>query len=82
VSRRVVVTGFISSSMANPLSELTVRSLQDFGYEVDPAGADPFFLTLALRAEGPPESTIHLENDILPLPLYRIDRNGRITRVR
>ena len=76
-----LMTGFLNSSSANPLSELTVRSLQDFGYAVNPAAADPFFLVLTLRMEGPPEVLIQLHDDVWFGPLYRVDRTGRITRV-
>ncbi len=77
-----LMTGFLNGGTANPLSELTVRSLADFGYQVDPAAADQFFLVLSLRAEGPPEVLIRLENDVIMGPLYTIDSQGRIRRVR
>ncbi|HLG04792.1 MAG TPA: leishmanolysin-related zinc metalloendopeptidase, partial [Gemmatimonadales bacterium] len=79
-----LMTGFLGGGGSNPLSELTVRSLLDFGYVVDVSAADPFFLTLSLRGEGggPPEVLIRLENDILIGPRYEIDANGRIRRIR
>ncbi|MGQ0703638.1 MAG: leishmanolysin-related zinc metalloendopeptidase [Gemmatimonadales bacterium] len=75
-----LMTGFLSVGGANPLSELTVRSLVDFGYVVNPAAADPFFLALTLRLE--PEHLIALGNDVRVGPIYTVDRTGRITRVR
>lgn len=36
-----LMTGFLNSG-TNPLSVMTVRSLEDIGYTVNPAGADPF----------------------------------------
>jgi hypothetical protein len=41
VFQRELMTPFISSG-TNPLSVMTIRSLQDFGYVVNPAAADPF----------------------------------------
>lgn len=39
-----LMTGFLDQGTDNPLSELTVRSLTDIGYEVDPSQAEPYFL--------------------------------------
>jgi hypothetical protein len=36
-----LMTGFLNSG-TNPLSVMTIRSLEDFGYTVNPAAADPF----------------------------------------
>jgi hypothetical protein len=77
-----LMTGFINVGSINALSELTVRSLADFGYVVNPAAADPFHLTLNLRQEGPPEVVIELLNDVIAGPIYRIDSRGRVIRVR
>ena len=44
-----LMTGFINSG-SNPLSILTVRSLEDLGYAVNPAGADPFTFTVSASA--------------------------------
>jgi hypothetical protein len=76
-----LMTGFLNTGI-NPLSELTIRSLADFGYVVNPAAADPFHLTLALRQGGTPEVLIALVNDVIAGPLYRIDSSGRVIRVR
>jgi len=77
-----LMTGFLNGSGPNPLSLLTVRSLADFGYTINPAAADPFFLTLALRANAPPEVLIRLQDDVFAGPLYTIDGRGRLLRVR
>jgi hypothetical protein len=51
---------------------LTVRSLEDIGYSVNSAAADPFFLSLALRAAGsPPLGRVELLNDIMSGPIFR-----------
>jgi hypothetical protein len=74
-----IMTGFLDPG-SNPLSVLTVRSLQDFGYTVNTAAADPFFLILTIVAEGGSKRPgIHLLNDIRSGPIYRVDQLGRIT---
>jgi len=65
-----------------PLSLVTVRSLADLGYTVDLSAADPFFLTLSLRAGGVASRAVPLGNDVEKLPLYRVDAQGRRTRIR
>jgi Leishmanolysin/Bacterial Ig-like domain (group 1) len=74
-----LMTGFIGST--NPLSVLTVRSLEDLGYTVNTAGADPFFLTLTLRAESAEQLT-PLGDDVYRGPGYSVDTRGRIVRIR
>lgn len=47
-----LMTGFINSG-TNPLSVMTIRSLEDLGYTVDPAAADPYSIPGgSLRASG------------------------------
>jgi hypothetical protein len=75
-----LMTGFINGG-ANPLSVLTVRSLQDLGYAVNAGAADPFQLTLSLRAATEASATrIPYGNDVIPGPYPTIDDHGRITR--
>jgi hypothetical protein len=77
-----LMTGFLNSG-SNPLSVLTVRSLEDLGYTVNAAGADPFLLTLSLQAQI--QSDVNRRpygDDVIHGPLYTIDHRGRITRVR
>jgi hypothetical protein len=77
-----LMTGFLNSG-SNPLSVLTVRSLEDLGYTVNAAGADPFLLTLSLQAQI--QSDVNRRpygDDVIHGPLYTIDRRGRITRIR
>jgi hypothetical protein len=75
-----LMTGFIGAG-SNPLSALTARSLQDIGYVVNPAAADPFFLSLSFRAdeEGP---LIDLRNDSHIGPLRTVNPLGRVQRIR
>jgi Leishmanolysin/Bacterial Ig-like domain (group 2) len=77
-----LMTGFLNSG-ANPLSVVTVKSLQDLGYLVNPNLADPFQLTLSLQAAGartaPPRP---YGDDIMRGPLFGIDASGRMSRIR
>jgi hypothetical protein len=83
VLQNELMTGFLNSNVANPLSVLTARSLADLGYAVDPAAADPFFLTLSVRADGgAPQPGLRLHNDLYTGPLYTLSRTGERTRIR
>lgn len=79
VFRAELMTGSLGPGLS-PLSEMTVRSLGDLGYDVNPAGADPFFLSLSLRAPGEEEHEVDLGNDILMDPVQHVDRDGRVVR--
>jgi hypothetical protein len=74
-----LMTGFLDSGN-NPLSEITVNSLEDMGYTTDASGADPFSLTPAVRRAGPRKGRL-MVNDIISDPIRRIDVNGRIVGV-
>ncbi|WP_420130540.1 leishmanolysin-related zinc metalloendopeptidase [Longimicrobium sp.] len=66
----------------NPLSVLSVRSLADLGYTVNQAGADPFFLTLSLRANAGQGESLPLIGDVETGPIHRQDARGRVIRHR
>lgn len=79
---RELMTGFLNAG-SNPMSLLTVRSLTDMGYAVDVNAAEAFTISPAIRADGPTSGTrIKLHNDLYTGPVYRMDRQGRLTRVR
>lgn len=82
--RESVLANELMTGWANvgsmPLSQLTVGSLADMGYTVDTSAADPFFLTLSLRAN--PENLIPLGDDVDDGPQYSVDENGTLTRIR
>ncbi len=73
-----LMTGFIGSG-PNPLSRITIASLDDQGYSVNLAAADPYSVILgALRAlDSRPK--LQLKNDILRRPIRKVDRQGRVT---
>jgi len=69
----------------NPLSAITVQSLADMGYVVDPGWAEPYRLPLraAPDAAEPPREADYIDfrEDILKGPLIVVDRHGRVVRV-
>ncbi len=81
---RELMTGFIAFNVANPLSRLTVGSLQDLGYTVNLNGADPYSVTAALRNSFDlgTEKSINLGNDIADVPLYRAMPDGSTVLIR
>jgi hypothetical protein len=70
------MTGFVDLGQ-NPLSIVTVASLADQGYAVNLAGADPYTFSASLRAFGA-LPRLALGNDILRLPIKRVDGTGRV----
>jgi len=75
-----LMTPFINNG-PNPLTVLSVMSLADLGYEVNPAAADSHEQSdvLADRRAAP---LIFLENDVYTGPRYTVDRAGRVRPVR
>jgi len=77
VLKNELMTPVINSG-TNPLSRITVMSLADMGYTVNPAGADAFTLNLVvLRAGAVVEET--LAGDVRSGPVYWVDDSGRVT---
>jgi hypothetical protein len=72
-----LMTGFVDPGN-NPLSKVTLAALADQGYAVNLGAADPYGLTLALRGMGS-RPKLALGNDVLRLPIQRVDAAGRIT---
>jgi hypothetical protein len=74
-----LMVGFLSN---NPvLSVVTVAAQEDLGYTVNYAAADPYMHMFSLLAGPAAASTVHLENDILNLPIYIVDAAGRVMGV-
>ncbi|MDQ3138729.1 MAG: Ig-like domain-containing protein [Gemmatimonadota bacterium] len=72
-----LMTGFIGAGQ-NPLSRITIASLADQGYQVDLAAADDYSILGLLRAFDTRPKLL-LKNDILRVPIRKVDRRGRIT---
>jgi hypothetical protein len=73
------MTGFIGVGQS-PLSRITIASLDDQGYAVDLAAADAYNLMLSLRGFDT-RPKFQLKNDILRVPIKKVDRHGRVTGV-
>jgi hypothetical protein len=78
-----LMTGFLNSGVSNPLSLMTVRSLEDFGYTVNTANADTYTKTFTVIGAGGPstEKKIELLGDVDKLPLAAVDAQGRVVRI-
>jgi hypothetical protein len=77
-----LMTGYINSGR-NVLSLVTIRSLTDFGYTVDPDAADPFSLAFGVSAQkSGTAGRLPMPDDVDTGPIYQIGRNGRPVRIR
>jgi len=77
--RNELMSGFISSPN-NPLSRMTVASLQDLGYVVDMNAAEPYGLPfgLGITEEGAPVDALNLGESMLPvIPFELSDDSAR-----
>ncbi|MFN7531278.1 MAG: leishmanolysin-related zinc metalloendopeptidase, partial [Gemmatimonas sp.] len=81
ILRNELMTGFLNRS-SNPLSALSVGSLQDLGYTVNLAAAEGFSFAAALYRFPVEQSSRRLHNDVKRLPLKGFDERGRVTRLR
>jgi hypothetical protein len=82
ILRSELMTGFLNRG-SNPLSRISVGSLQDLGYTVNLAAADGYSLTAALYSFPFGTGTSRtMHRDVKALPLFSIDAAGRATRVR
>jgi hypothetical protein len=77
-----LMTGYLNTG-SNPLSLLTIRSLEDIGYSVNTNAADPFALALSLRSNlGGDPGALDLSNDIYSGKQSTIDTRGSVVRIR
>jgi hypothetical protein len=74
-----IMTGFLNLG-GNPLSAITVRSLEDLGYDVSVTGADAFTLDPTFRIASQRRGR-RMINDVISEPIRRIDANGRVVGV-
>ncbi|MGH7674058.1 MAG: Ig-like domain-containing protein [Gemmatimonadales bacterium] len=78
---RELMTGFLDGGVANPLSVVSVTSMQDLGYTVNRAASDPFSYPLAAVRAAAPGPGIELHDDIWRAPLRMLDAQGRVTGI-
>lgn len=77
-----LMTGYLNSG-SNPLSVLTIRSLEDIGYTVNVLAADPFTFGGSLSGlRAPDAGLLKLDGDIYTGRQSTIDPKGRVTRIR
>ena len=82
ILRSELMTGFLNRG-SNPLSRISVGSLQDMGYTVNIAAADGYSFAASLyRFPVDGGATRRMHKDVKRLPLVEIDDKGRATRVR
>lgn len=76
-----VMTGFAEQiGTFQPLSRVTIASLEDFGYTVDYTAADAFVLPVAPGAPGRAPEAPNYGYDIVPIiDIYQVDETGRRT---
>lgn len=72
-----LMTGFLDSS-PNPLSVVTVSSLEDLGYTVAVELSDPYVLP---PPPGLQQPGLLLRDDVLEGPIVFVDRQGTIRRI-
>ena len=73
-----LMTGFIGSGQS-PLSIVTLASLADQGYAVDLGSADSYSLLMPLVRAFGARRLLSLGNDILRVPIKKVDSRGRVT---
>ncbi len=79
ILRNELMTGFLNRG-ANPLSRISIGSLQDMGYTVNLNAGDAYSLTAQLRYTFPFNDgayTKRMHNDVLHGDIELIDGNGR-----
>ena len=75
-----LMTGFITPGQ-NPLSRVTVASLRDLGFVVNENAADNFSLSLSAFARSASSPRVVLGNDVLRVPVKKVNASGRVTSV-
>jgi Leishmanolysin len=75
-----LMTGFVSLG-PQPLSAITLQSLVDQGYTVNASGADAYTLPAPGIQMAGSLVGLRLGNDIAPVPVRMLDRNGRPGRI-
>ncbi|WP_419164575.1 Ig-like domain-containing protein [Candidatus Palauibacter sp.] len=77
-----LMTPYTDLGVPEPLSAITIQSLADIGYMVDPTGAEPYRLPSADAARAmDPDRLIPYGDDIWRGPVVVVDPDGRIVRV-
>lgn len=71
----------LNGGVPNPTSLVTIQSLADLGYVVNPAAAEPYTVVNPLAAlTGGPADRIVLGDDIARGPILVVDEHGQVVR--
>jgi hypothetical protein len=76
-----LMTGFVDPGRPNPLSVVSIASLEDMGYVVSLDAAEAFSVSSAAAAATSGTAALRLGDDIWRGPVYGVDRDGRVTVV-
>ncbi len=81
-----LMTGYLINAPSHPASRLTVLSLSDLGYTVNPAAAEPLLppsarSVAASRVPAYARADGDVLTDVALPPLYHLDANGRLLRL-
>ena len=71
----------VGDNALQPLSAITIQSMADMGYTVDPRVAEPYRLPMGAAAVVDPVETIEYGDDVWTGPIFVVDGNGRVVRV-
>jgi hypothetical protein len=79
-----LMTPFFNPGTSNPLSVVSVRSMEDLGYQVDATKADSYtgFFSAPSRLQGAPQQVIDLGGDVARVPIRVVDQKGRVLEIR
>ena len=75
-----LMTGYVNSPGANPLSFMSVAAQEDLGYVVNYAAADAYVHAFTAPVAGG-AALLFLGGDIGHWPMYVVDTRGNIVRV-
>lgn len=76
-----LMTGFVNSGVANPLSVITTASMGDVGYTVNYAGSDPYVVANPLSLRAVATTKIEIREPVLWNRILVVDERGRVVRV-
>ena len=83
VFRQELMTGYLNPG-SNPVSRVTVGTLEDLGYVVDYAAAEAYTPAVPFhvspRTAGP-QNLVNLGADVMDRPIFVVDPSGRITAI-
>jgi CARDB/Leishmanolysin/Bacterial pre-peptidase C-terminal domain/Bacterial Ig-like domain len=81
---RELMTPYFNNGVPNPLSAITVKSMEDLGYQVDATKADAFGVSFSApaRIPGGAQHVVDLSGDVARRSLILVDAKGRVREIR